>query len=143
MIGRTTIASPRTTGLLTVLDTARIADSPGLMIAVKVLDVEHAHVRDGEGRSAHLVRREAAGARLVDELPGAGAELGHRHFVGVAHDWDDQSLVEVDGDAQMDAAMPADGLAVGGAVDRGKFFQRQNAGLGDEIGDRVGRARQL
>ncbi len=29
------MSSPRTTGFLIVLDTARIADSPGLMIAVK------------------------------------------------------------------------------------------------------------
>ena len=48
MMERTTTLSSRTTGFLNVLETARIADSPGLMIAVKfstssmpILDIEN------------------------------------------------------------------------------------------------------
>ena len=91
-----------------MLDTARIADSPGLMIAVKF--------STSSMPMFEMVKVEpliSSGARpparaLSMSCFGARAELGHRHLVGVADDRDDQTLIEVDRDAQMHAAMPAD-----------------------------------
>ena len=137
MMGRTTIASPRTTGFLIVLDTARIADSPGLMMAVKFSTSSMPMLEMVNGRSAHVVGAEATGARLFDERLRALAQFGKRQRVGVANNRDNQALVEVHRDAEMHPAIPAHAPAVGRAVDGGVFLQRQDGGAGDEVGDGI------
>ena len=106
----------------------------------EILHVQHAHVRDGEGAARHVVGCEFAGARLVGQGFRLGVELSHAQFVRAADDRHDQPLFQRDGQAEVDAAVPAHALAVGGAIDGGELLQAQHHGLRDEIGDGERRA---
>ena len=67
-----------------------------------------------------------AGARLVGEPLDALAEFQQRQLFGGADDRHDEALFQRNGDAEVDMAVPARGLAVGAAVDVGEFLQRQH-----------------
>ena len=88
MIGRTTIASSRTTGFLTVLDTARIADSPGLMIAVKfstssmpMLEIEKVDPLISSG--ARPPARAKSGKLKPEEFQGGGFSISNMGMLDV------------------------------------------------------------
>jgi hypothetical protein len=82
-------------------------------------------------------------ARAFSASDLALGKFQQRQPFGGADDGHDETLFQRDGDAEVDVAVPARGLAVGRAVDRREFLQRQHHGLGDKIRDGIGRARRL
>ena len=111
----------------------------GVDDGAEVLDVQHAHVRDRERAAGHFVRRQFAGARLVGELLGGGANFRHRQLAGIANHRHHQTAFDGDGEAEIHLTVPACGLAIGAAVHTGEFQQAKHDGLRDEIRDRVRR----
>src|SRR5690606_7081586 len=101
----------------------------------ELVDAVHAQVADGERAAAELVRGELPGAGAIGEVVGRGGDLAEALAVGVAHDRDDEPVVEGDGDADVDVAVADDPVPGPRGVDLRVAAQRHRTGPDEQVGD--------
>ena len=100
----------------------------------ELLHVEHAEVRDGEGRAGELLDPELPAPRALGEVARLRGDLGERLRVAVAEHGGDEPALEGHRDTDVGAVVDADGLALERGVDGRKPTQRQRAGPDHQVG---------
>ena len=69
------------------------------------VDLVHAKIRDGEGRTGQVVGADGCGARGLDQPPRFARDRFHGHAVGATYDRRDQTGVGFHGYADVDVAV--------------------------------------
>ncbi len=93
---------------------------------------ELAGVGDGEGGAFDVFRLELLSAGALAEVGDAALQAEEVEISGVFEDGDDESPVERDGDAHVDAAVVADVIAFERRVDDGPLLQCDDGGAHEE-----------
>ena len=101
-----------------------------------MVDVEHAQIRDGEGRALDILGPDSAQPGARRHRSDFLTDLAKRLEVRLAHNDGEQSLVHGHSDANVHLGMADERVAEQGSVEPGDVAQRQRRRLDDEVVDR-------
>ena len=125
-------ASVRTTGSFSRAPMARMAASGWLMMGMPNSPPKIPELVRVKVDPADFVGRELFGAGAAGEVSDGAGEIGEAALFGLADGRHDQSPLEGDRDAEIDAGVIVDGVVDERRVDDGVMAQGLDGGGGDE-----------